>query len=132
MLGVDGLVADMFAEAQAAYFRSRDAGQPIDVLKYLANGQRFASAVFDVPMGPMRPGATADILVLDYRPPTPLSQENLSSHFVFGFGARLVESVMVDGIWRLRDRRPLSIDSAAAADQARETARALWSRVRRS
>ena len=109
-LGADTLGADLFAEAQAAYLRSREAGQPIDVLRYLANGHRLASQVFDLPVGPLREGAAADLMVLDYRPVTPLAPENLAWHVVFGLGARHVEAVMVEGGWRVWARRPLSVN----------------------
>ncbi len=131
-LGTGGMMADMFAEAQTAYFRSREAGQPIDVLKYLANGQRLASELFQLPIGPMQAGAAADIIVLDYKPPTPLSSDNLPSHFIFGFHAKWVESVMIDGIWRMWGRRPLSVNPEVVADQAQDTAASLWLRMQSS
>ena len=86
-LGADGVSADIFAEAQAAYLRSREAGQPIDVLRYLANGQRLAAQVFGVQVGLLREGALADLLIMDYLPATPLTAENLAWHVVFGLGA---------------------------------------------
>lgn len=132
MLGTDGLAADMFAEAQTAYFRSREAGQPIDVLRYLANAQRLASELFQIPIGAMRSGAAADIIVLDDPSPMPLSADNLAAHFLFRFSARLVESVMVDGIWRVRERRPLGVGAQELAHQAREAAAMIWEKIGRS
>jgi putative selenium metabolism protein SsnA len=131
-LGTDGMAADMFAEAQTAYFRSREAGQPIDVLKYLANAQRLASELFQIPIGAIQPGAAADIIVLDYPSPMPLSADNLAAHFLFGFSARFVESVMIDGIWRMRERRPLCVSAQDLARQARESAAAVWERMERA
>jgi cytosine/adenosine deaminase-related metal-dependent hydrolase len=128
-LGADGLSADLFAEAQAAYLRSREAGQPIDVLRYLANGHRLVSQVFDQQVGPLREGALADLLILDYLPATPLTAGNLAWHVVFGLGSRHVEAVMVDGIWRIWARRPLSVNPTVVADQAREAAAAVWARM---
>ncbi|WP_257448232.1 amidohydrolase family protein [Archangium lipolyticum] len=128
-LGADGVSADMFAEAQAAWLRSRDAGQPIDVLRYLANGQRLASQVFGSQMGLMREGSVADLLLMDYQPATPLTAENLAWHVVFGLGSRHVESVMVDGVWRVWARRPLSVNPSVVAEQAREAAAAVWARM---
>jgi cytosine/adenosine deaminase-related metal-dependent hydrolase len=128
-LGADGLSADLFAEAQAAYLRSREAGQPIDVLRYLANGHRLAAQAFGLQVGPLREGALADLLILDYLPATPLTVENLAWHVVFGLGARHVEAVMVDGIWRIWARRPLSVNPMVVADQAREAAGAVWARM---
>lgn len=128
-LGTDGLVADVFAEAQAAYLRSREAGQPIDVLRYLANGHRLASQAFDMPVGALREGAAADLLLLDYLPPTPLNAGNLAWHVVYGLGSRHVEAVMVEGTWRIWARRPLSVSPSVVADQAREAAAAVWARM---
>ncbi len=128
-LGADGISADLFAEAQAAYLRSREAGQPIDVLRYLANGHRLASQVFGMPMGPLREGSAADLLILDYLPATPLTAENLAWHVVYGLGSRHVEAVMVEGTWRMWARRPLSVNPSVVADQAREAAAAVWARM---
>jgi cytosine/adenosine deaminase-related metal-dependent hydrolase len=128
-LGADGLSADLFAEAQAAYLRSREAGQPINVLRYLANGHRLVSQTFELPVGPLREGALADLLILDYLPATPLTSENLAWHVVFGLGSRHVEAVMVDGTWRVWARRPLSANPMVVADQAREAASAVWARM---
>jgi len=128
-LGADAVSADLFAEAQAAYLRSREAGQPINVLRYLANGHRLVSQLFDVQVGPMREGALADLLILDYLPATPLTAENLAWHVVFGLGSRHVEAVMVDGVWRMWARRPLSVNPTVVAEQAREAAAAVWARM---
>ena len=128
-LGTDGIGADMFAEAQLAYFRAREAGLPVDVMKMLANGHRLVSKAFGMEIGSMREGAAADLLVLDYRSPTPLTPENLEGHLLYGFGSRYVESVMVDGIWRLWARRPLSVNPDVVTEQSRKTARELWSRM---
>jgi putative selenium metabolism protein SsnA len=128
-LGSDGIGADMFVEAQVAHLRAKDAGQPIDVLKYLTNGHRLASQVFGCTIGPMREGATADLLALDYRPPTPLTVDNLRWHFLNGFGAQHIEAVMVDGVWRRWQRRAVSLDVDAAYARAQEQAQAVWNRV---
>jgi cytosine/adenosine deaminase-related metal-dependent hydrolase len=128
-LGTDGIGADMFAEVQLAHFRAREAGLHIDALKMLANGHRMVSKAFGMEVGPMREGAVADLLLLDYRSPTPLTPENLVGHFLYGLGSRYVESVMVHGIWRLWARRPLSVNPDVVTEQSRKTARDLWSRM---
>jgi cytosine/adenosine deaminase-related metal-dependent hydrolase len=129
MFGSAGLSADMFAEAQVAFLRSRDAGQPIDVLKYLANGQRFASEMFGLTIGPLREGAVADLCVLDYPSPTPIGADNLAEHFLFGFSSRHVEAVMIDGTWRLWGRRPTSVTIEDLSQQAQSVAVGVWARA---
>lgn len=128
-VGTNGLSGDVLADVKLAHFRAREAGQPIDVLRYLANGHRLASQVFNQPMGILEPGAVADLVVLDYQAPTPLRAETLAQHVLLGFGSRWVESVMVDGVWRLWARRPLSVAAEPLAARAREKATELWQRA---
>jgi putative selenium metabolism protein SsnA len=128
-LGTDGTSGDMFAEAQRAYFRAHEAGVRLEPLKWLANGHRLMSQVFGMPVGPLREGAAADAIILDYRPHTPLTTENLESHFLYGFSARHVESAMVDGVWRMWARRPLSVMPEALAQRSRDAALTLWARM---
>ena len=62
----------------------------------------------------------------------PLSADNLAANFLFRFSARLVESVMIDGIWRMRERRPLGAGAQDLAQQTREAAAAIWERIERA
>ncbi|MDX2010593.1 MAG: amidohydrolase family protein [Myxococcaceae bacterium] len=127
--GTDVMSLDVLAEGQAASLRARDSGAPIDVLHFLANGHRLASAAFGMTMGPLREDAVADLVVLDYQPPTPLSAETLAAHVLHGMASQHVESVMVDGMWRLWKRKPLSVDAVELARHSREAASAVWSRL---
>ena len=128
-LGSGSQSPDLLLEAQVAHHRAVDAGSPVDVLRALANGHRMASEVFGVPIGPLREGAVADLVVLDHSPPTPLTAETLGAHLVEGLSSRHVESVMVDGHWRLWARRPLTLNPTSLASQAREVATAIASRL---
>ncbi len=128
-LGTDVMALDVLAEAQSAGLRSLDAGQPIDVLRFLSNGQRLASEAFGASIGPLREGSLADLVVSDYHPPTPLSAATLAMHVLHGMSSRDVESVMVDGLWRLWQRKPLAIDVPEVSRTARAAAAGLWKRL---
>jgi cytosine/adenosine deaminase-related metal-dependent hydrolase len=128
-VGTGGGTLDVLAEAQLAVLLARSAGQPIDILRYLANGQRMASEVFDAPLGPLREGALADLVVLDYRPATPLSTETLAAHLMLNISARDVEAVMVDGVWRMWARRALSVNVEELAARAHGVAEAMHARL---
>jgi cytosine/adenosine deaminase-related metal-dependent hydrolase len=128
-LGTDVMSLDCFAEAQAATLRTTDSGQPIDALRFLANGHRLASEAFGTTIGPLQPGAMADLLVLDYHPPTPLEASTLAAHVLHGFSARWVESVMVDGLWRLWKRKALSLDVTEVARACSQAAKAAWTKM---
>lgn len=128
-LGTDVFPADVFAEAQTAVLRAKESGQPIDVLRFLASGHRLASQAFGEPVGPLREGALADLVVLDYHPATPVTPDNLAEHFTVGLSARHVESVMVDGLWRLWRRRPLGVEPAEVFARARAAGEAVARRL---
>ncbi|MFN7135777.1 MAG: amidohydrolase family protein, partial [Myxococcales bacterium] len=83
-LGTDGISADLFEEARTAFFRGRDAGVDLDILRWLTGGHLLASELFGMPIGRLEAGAAADLLVLDYPSPTPLTEENLAGHVLFG------------------------------------------------
>ena len=139
VLGTDGLDEDLLAEARAAYLMMRDAGRP-DALEaafaMLVGGQRLASEVLGLRLGqldgegPGEPGDPADLVVLDYRPATPLHAGNLAGHLLFGIDRSHVRSTMVAGRFVLRDRRIVTVDEAALLPRARFAAERLWSRMR--
>jgi cytosine/adenosine deaminase-related metal-dependent hydrolase len=126
VLGTEHLAPDMLAEVRAAIERACDAGAPLDPLKLLSAGHKLASQLFGRPLGPMREGAQADLVVLDYQPRMPLTAQNLAHHITSVLSSREVESVMVDGCWRLWARQPLKVDAVALSAKARQAATALY------
>ena len=133
VMGTDGIGADMFDEARFAFFKGRDAriGYGADEwLGVLANNQRLASETFGVELGTLQEGSAADLLVMDYQSPTPLTDANLAWHFVFGMSSAAIESVMVAGRFIIRDRRA-AYPEAVLYEKAQKAAEKLWQRLRR-
>ena len=132
-LGTDGISGDLFAESKAAYFRARDddvdrsIGWPMGLL---AEGARLAGRVFGEPdLGRIAPGAPADLVVLDYAAPTPLSADNLAGHWLFGIDAAAVRDVIVAGELVVSGRRLTLVDQdELTADAIRQASR-LWERL---
>jgi putative selenium metabolism protein SsnA len=128
VLGTDGIGADMFEEARYAFFKARDGRLDLGAdawIDALANGQRMASEAFDCDLSSLQAGAAADLIVLDYDPPTLLTGGNLPWHMMFGLTSASVESVMVDGRFIIKQRRA-AIDETHAREQAREASARLW------
>jgi putative selenium metabolism protein SsnA len=128
-LGTDGFPADMFEESKIAYVRNRETRRalPFDrVPGMLAAGQSLAGEIFDLPFGSIAPGAPADLAVLAYHPPTPMTSANLLGHLLFGMHARMVTDVMVNGAWIMRGRRMATIDEERLARTTRRAAKRLW------
>jgi putative selenium metabolism protein SsnA len=133
VLGTDGIGSDLFEESRTAYFRLREDDDAVDAdwpLARLAAGARFAGRVFGEPLlGTLVPSAPADLVVLDYRPPAPLTDASLPGHWVFGLSSRLVRDVMVAGRWVVRDRRLVDGDHPELAGYALAQAERLWRRL---
>ncbi len=132
-LGTDGIGGDMFAESKAAYWRARETDLEIVPqwsLERLAESSHFAGRALDQPLlGTIQPGAPADLVILEYDPPTPLTDENLAAHWVFGLSARHVRDVMVAGKWAVRNRRLVQADNEELTARSRELADRLWHRM---
>jgi putative selenium metabolism protein SsnA len=131
VLGTDGIGADMFEEARFAYFKSRDSFATLtadDWLRVLANNQKLATEAFGEHFGALDAGCPADLLVLDYKPPTPLTSENIAWHLAFAMNSATVESVMANGKFIVRDRQS-TFDEDHLSEQARTAATRLWSKL---
>ena len=132
-LGTDGIGGDMITESQVAFFRAAEAGAAADPgwpLRRLAEGARIAGRSFGEPAhGTIAPGAPADLTVLRYLPPAPLTAENLPGHWVFGISTGQVRDVIVAGELVVADRRSTRVDEAEIAQQAAREAKLLWARL---
>lgn len=128
-LGTDGFPADMFEECKLGYFRNRESRHPVPFARLpemLSGGQTLISSIFGQPFGTLRPGSPADLTILEYLPPTPLTKENLLGHFLFGMHARMVTAVMVGGRWIMQNRRLLTVDEELITKRSLQAAKRLW------
>lgn len=135
-LGNDGFSNAMWEEWKTAYLvhkawqRDPRRMSALDVVQMgVYNNAALACRFFPgAPLGILAPGAAADLLFLDYQPFTPLTAENLPWHILFGFHESMLTSVMVDGRFVMRERRNLSLDEKAIAEEARSLAPHIWKR----
>jgi putative selenium metabolism protein SsnA len=131
-LGTDGFTASMFDEMKAANLIHRhEAGDPrvghgVGPRLCLECNPVVASRLFGETVGVLEPGALADLIVLDYDPPTPLEAGNLTGHVIFGLTGWMVETVIVNGRVIMLDREILTVDDEEVMAEARACARDLW------
>ncbi|WP_353507943.1 amidohydrolase family protein [Intrasporangium sp.] len=132
-LGTDGIDGDLMAESQTGYFRAREAEVLTPAswpLARLAEGARFAGAIHGEPLlGVLRPGAPADVVVLDYPAPTPVCADNLAGHWVFGLSSGLVRDVFVGGELVIENGRSTCLDGIEVAREGAREAGRLWARM---
>ena len=141
-LGNDGFSMNMMQEMKAAYLLHKLALEdprvmPGDLVLNLAfqHNARIMDAVFspfspDFPrVGELSVGSAADLVLLDYLPPTPLTAGNFPWHLISGMDAHHVNSTMVAGRWLMRNRQLLTVDEARIHARTRELSQALWKRM---
>ncbi len=92
-------------------------------------GSRWASDHFGEELGCIKPGAPADLILVDYRAATPLTQRTLSAHLWNGLLRAPVAGVMVAGHVVMDNGLMVSVDEGEVAARARECATRVWERV---
>ncbi len=141
-LGNDGFSMNMLQEMKAAYLLHKLAladprAMPANLVLNLAFSQNahimqavFSPFCLDFPsVGELSIGAAADIVLLDYLPPTPLNSANFPWHLIFGIDGHHVNSTMVAGRWLMRNRQLLTLDEERISAHAKELSQALWKRL---
>ena len=133
-LGTDGYTTDIFESLKVAnILQKHQTGQPgagwteAPAMLFSEN-PAIASECFGRLVGKLIPGAHADVIVVDYDPPTPLQSSNIASHILFGVSGRSVVTTIIGGRIVMEDRKLLEIDEQEVMAQARVSAEKLWKR----
>ncbi len=135
-LGNDGFSNAMWEEWKAAYFlhkvMHRDPRRMTgtDVAQMAVyNNAALANMFFPAaPLGQIIPGAFADLILVDYQPPTPANADNLPWHVIFGFQPGMITTTIVAGKLLTKDRQLVTLDEAQISARARELAPKVWKR----
>jgi len=90
---------------------------------------QIAGKYFRRPVGVLLPGAFADIILVDYKPWTPLGDNNFYGHFLFGMSSAAVDTTICHGKVLMENRRLLHLDEEAIAARSRELAAHTWERL---
>ena len=135
-IGTDGFSHTMWEEWKTAYLLhkvwNRDPRRisAVDVIQMgVYNNASLANQFFpDALLGEIKPGAYADLILVDYHPHTPLSVENLPWQIIFGFQESLVTTTIVSGVILMRDKKLVNLDEEMIFAKACELAPAVWKR----
>jgi len=95
------------------------------------NNRQIAAKYFPDPLGMLKSGAAADLIIMDYQPFTPLDAANIDGHLLFGMAGRQCEFTMCSGRILMQDRRLVGIDEEAVNARTLEAAKQLWGQLNR-
>ena len=90
---------------------------------------KIANRYFKKPLGVLKEGAAADVIVTDYIPLTPMNAGNVNSHILFGMTGRSVTTTVGNGKVLMKDRILTNIDEEKVMADCRQAAKELADRI---
>lgn len=134
-LGTDGYTHDMMESYKVANVLHKHHlcdpnaawGEVPEML--FGNNARIAARYFKPELGVLREGAAGDVIIVAYNPLTPLNENNINSHLVFGVTGHDVVTTVANGKVLMKDRKLTHIDEAKVMADCRQAAKALAERI---
>ena len=134
-LGTDGYTHDMTESMKVANVlhkhhlcNANAAWTEIPGMLFEGNA-KIANRYFEAPLGVLKEGAAADVIVVDYDPLTPMDHTNANGHILFGITGKMVVTTMINGKVLMKDRELLNIDEEKEMAECREESKKLWKSI---
>ncbi len=131
-MGTDAYTHDMLESLKVFLIIQRhhacdpDVGFMEDMTMLFENNARIAAKYFKRPLGVLKKGAAADVIVMDYKPFTPFSDENINGHMLFGMMGRCCRTTIINGKVLYKDREFTEIDEDAVSARIMGESIKLW------
>lgn len=134
-LGTDGYTHDMLESYKVANILHKHSlcdataawGEIPEML--FSSNRKIAAKYFKTPLGVLEKGAAADVIVLDYKPYTPMNETNRNGHILFGMSGRNVTHTIAGGKILMKDRELIQIDEERILAQIKEESIKLWEKL---
>ncbi len=134
-LGTDAYTHDMLESLKAALTIQRHNAQKANVGwcevtdMLFKNNAKICSRYFDSTLGVLKVGASADVIVVDYKPFTPFDDKNVDGHLIFGVNGRQVTTTFAAGRLLYKDREFVDIDEEKLNAEILVSAKGLWHKL---
>ena len=134
-LGTDGYTHDMIESWKVANVLHKhhlcDAnaawGEVPEML--FKNNPAMANRYFNAELGVLKKGAAADVIIMDYNPPTEMNENNVNGHILFGMMGHDCVTTICNGQILMKDREIKIVDEEKIYADVREQAAKLWNRI---
>ena len=134
-MGTDGYTSDVLESLKTAAILHKHAaglpsvawGEPPAML--FANNKTIMERFIKGKVGTLSKDHYADIIIADYKGPTPVNVDTINSHILFGISGRHVDTTIVNGKIIMKDRVLLNVDEETLMAKSRELAQKLWNRI---
>lgn len=134
-LGTDGYTSDMCESYKVANILHKHNKKNPNVAwveiptMLFENNVKIANRYFKTPLGMIKEGYAADIIIVDYDALTPMNADNLNSHILFGVNGNCVTSTICNGKVLMQDRKLIGINKREVLQECVVQAEDLWKRV---
>ncbi len=131
-MGTDAYTHDMLESLKVFLIIQRhNAGLPNvafgeDLQLLFENNAKICERYFKKPLGVLKKGAAADVIVMDYHPFTPIDENNLGGHMIFGLSGKNCRTTIINGKVLYKDREFVDIDEEKINAWTMEQACSLW------
>lgn len=134
-LGTDAYTHDMLESLKTALIIQRhNAKNPnvgwceaTDML--FKNNAKICSRYFGSQLGVLKKGASADVIVMDYKPFTPFDNNNIDGHMIFGMCGRQCLTTVANGRLLMKDREFVDIDEEKINAEILGVSKDLWKTI---
>ncbi len=125
MLGTDGMYSNMMESAKTHYFvnHALENLQVPDAYARLRNVNRY------IRENHFKGDGDNNLVILDPKMPTPLHEGNFLGHFFYGWNSSVVECMIAQGKFVLRDRQVATVNENEVLSFCRTQAERLWSKL---
>ena len=134
-MGTDGYTSDMLESLKtAAILHKHAAGIPSVAwaephTMLFENNKKIMERFIRGKLGTLAKDHYADIIIADYRGPTPIDGTTINSHILFGVSGRHVDTTIINGRIVMKERELVNIDEEELLAKSRERAKKLWERI---
>lgn len=134
-LGTDGMSSDMLSQMRCAYLlHPHEKEDPrigfVEAPEMLLNkNPKIVERVAGWKVGEISKGSLADIILVDYHPPTPFNENTFLGHLIFGLVYAEVDTTICNGEILMENKRIVDIDEESISKDASEIASNIWEEV---
>jgi putative selenium metabolism protein SsnA len=131
-IGTDGMTPDLRREAMTGYLLHKhhigdnNLGWTEYETMTLKNNPVIYQRLTGQKIGRVEPGYLADLILVDYYPPTELNGSNIWGHFLFGLIDADVDTTIINGKIVMRHKQIPHLDETKIAADSRVVAQKVW------
>ncbi len=134
-IGTDGMSADIKPDVRTALWLHKHALRNYNVgwnetqQMTLKNNPAIFQRVCGQKSGRVEADYLADLILIDYYSPTPLTADNFWGHFLFGIADAEIDTTIINGKIVMKNRELVNIDEEKIAREGRRVAKKVWGKI---